>query len=56
MKKEREYQRCTQCVMDTSDSKITFDESQRAVAPGQSAVLYNDGVIIGGGVIARTIK
>ncbi len=36
--------------------KITFDESQRAVAPGQSAVLYNDGVIIGGGVIARTIK
>lgn len=26
-KKEREYQRCTQCVMDTTDSKITFDES-----------------------------
>jgi len=24
--KKREYQRCTQCVMDTSDSKITFDE------------------------------
>lgn len=23
---EREYQRCTQCVMDTTDSKITFDE------------------------------
>ena len=25
-KSEREFQRCTQCVMDTTDSKITFDE------------------------------
>lgn len=25
--KIREYQRCTQCVMDTSDSKIQFDEN-----------------------------
>lgn len=25
-RKEREYQRCTQCVMDTTDSKISFDE------------------------------
>ena len=31
--------------------RITFDEAQRAVAPGQSAVLYKDGVIIGGGII-----
>lgn len=23
---KREYQRCTQCVMDTTDSKISFDE------------------------------
>ncbi len=35
--------------------KISFKEDQRAVAPGQSAVLYKDGVIIGGGVIAHTI-
>ena len=34
--------------------KITFDEMQRAVAPGQSAVLYIDGVIAGGGIISRT--
>lgn len=27
MKKERVYQRCTQCVMDTTDSKITFDDN-----------------------------
>lgn len=31
--------------------RITFAEPQRAVAPGQSAVLYKDGVIIGGGII-----
>ena len=36
--------------------KITFKEPQRAVAPGQSAVLYIDGVIRGGGVISRTIE
>lgn len=27
MKSVREFQRCTQCVMDTSDSKIQFDEN-----------------------------
>lgn len=32
--------------------KITFTEPQKAVSPGQSAVLYSEGVIIGGGVIA----
>lgn len=31
--------------------KITFDEKAHAVTPGQSVVLYNDGVIIGGGII-----
>jgi tRNA-specific 2-thiouridylase len=35
---------------------ITFDEPQRAVAPGQSAVLYCDGVIIGGGTILRSLQ
>lgn len=35
---------------------ITFETPQRAVAPGQSAVLYKDGVIIGGGIISRGIK
>lgn len=33
--------------------KITFAEPQKAVSPGQSAVLYSDGVIIGGGVIDK---
>lgn len=35
---------------------IKFEVPQRAVAPGQSAVLYKDGVIAGGGIIARSIK
>ena len=35
---------------------VTFAEPQRAVAPGQSAVLYKDGVIIGGGIISRALK
>lgn len=35
--------------------KIVFETPQRAVAPGQSAVLYNDGVIVGGGIISKTI-
>lgn len=35
---------------------VTFSEPQRAVAPGQSAVLYKDNVILGGGIIARAIK
>ena len=33
--------------------KITFETPQRAVAPGQSSVLYKDGVIVGGGVIFK---
>ena len=36
--------------------KVTFDLPQRAVAPGQSAVFYKDGVIIGGGIISEAIK
>lgn len=31
--------------------KITFNSPQRAVAPGQSVVIYKDGVILGGGII-----
>ncbi len=33
---------------------VKFAEPQRAVAPGQSAVFYNDGVITGGGYIVRS--
>ena len=33
---------------------VTFDEPQRAAAPGQAAVLYEGDVVLGGGTIART--
>lgn len=35
--------------------RITFDTVQRAVAPGQSAVVYYNHIILGGGVITRGI-
>lgn len=35
---------------------VTFKEPQRAVAPGQSVVLYKDGMVSGGGYIARAVK
>jgi tRNA-specific 2-thiouridylase len=31
--------------------KVTMDQPQRAIAPGQSVVFYNGSVVIGGGVI-----
>lgn len=31
--------------------RISFDEPQRAPAPGQSLVIYSDGIVIGGGFI-----
>lgn len=34
-------------------AEITFDAPQRSVTPGQSAVLYRDGVVIGGGFICK---
>lgn len=37
--------------------KIEFAQEQRAVAPGQSAVLYSsDGLILGGGIISKVLK
>ncbi|MBO5607841.1 MAG: tRNA 2-thiouridine(34) synthase MnmA [Treponema sp.] len=36
--------------------KVTFETPQRAVAPGQSVVFYLNGITIGGGTIAKSIK
>ena len=35
--------------------EVMFESPQHAVAPGQSVVLYQDGVIIGGGIISKKI-
>ena len=34
---------------------VTFDEPQRAAAPGQAAVLYEGDVVLGGGTIVRAL-
>ena len=39
----------------SEEFEILFDFPQRAVAPGQSAVLYLDSIILGGGIISRPI-
>ena len=36
---------------DGTEWEVMFESPQHAVAPGQSVVLYQDGVIIGGGII-----
>ena len=36
--------------------EVMFESPQHAVAPGQSVVLYQDGVIIGGGIIKESLR
>jgi len=40
---------------DNSRVKVLFNEPQMSVAPGQSAVLYSDDTVFGGGVIERAL-
>ena len=45
-------QACTATLVDNGDLEVTFEHPQRAVAPGQFVVFYDQNRCLGGGVIS----
>jgi tRNA-specific 2-thiouridylase len=58
--KIRQNHRAVPCSFELDGAgscRIYFDESQRALAPGQSVVVYDaDGFVLGGGIIEKAIQ
>lgn len=42
---------CTVTPTGDNTVKVTFDEAQRAISPGQSVVFYDGDMVVGGGII-----
>lgn len=53
IKHRQPLQKAHASVLENGDVYIDFEEKQRAVAPGQYAVIYSDQICLGGGVINR---
>lgn len=47
---------CTINIIDDNNIKIEFDEPVRSATKGQSLVLYNNEILLGGGIIDRVEK
>ena len=48
---KQKEQPATVCPIGNDAVEIVFDEPQRAITPGQSAVLYDGDIVLGGGII-----
>mgnify|MGYP001625518902 FL=1 len=50
-------QKVTVTILDDKNIRVDFDESQRAITPGQFVVLYDEkGICLGGGTIDKSFK